>query len=137
MPRLASQVCLMSKFTLLTSPHVEQTILLTIVPGHSITSVHKLAPGNVDNEIVISRNPGRDGLLGARGSIRLKVLDGAEVANISRKSSYRELVRHRCWLLCVKWEKLERVQAAEQLGPAEAPWVPVRARRVLQERALG
>lgn len=131
MPRLASQVYVMSKFMLLTSHHVEQTILLTTVPGHRVTSVYK-CPGNVDNEIFISRNPGRDGLLGARGRIRLKVLDGAEVANISRKSSYTEVVRHHSWLLCVKWEKLERVPGSRAAGlPTEGPRVPVRARRVL------
>lgn len=112
----------MSKFTFLTSHHVEQTILLTIVPGHGVTSVYKLAPGNVDNEIFISRNPSRDGVLGARGRIRLKVLDGAEVANISRKSSYTEVVRDHSWLLYVKWEKLERVPGSRAAGlPTEGP----------------
>lgn len=138
MPRLASQVYLMPKFMLLTSHPVEETILLTIVPGHSVTSVYKLAPGNVDNEIFISRSPGRDGLLGARGWMRLKVPDGAEVANISRKSSYTEVVRHHSWLLCAKWEKLGGVPGSRAARlPTEGPRVPVRARRVLQQRAPG
>lgn len=122
----------MPKFMLLTSLHVEETILLTIVPGHSDTSVYKLAPGNVDNEIFISRNPGRDGLLVARGRMRLKVFNGAEVTNILRKSSYTEVVRHHSWLLCAKWEKLEGVPGSGAAGlPTEGPRAPVRARRVL------
>lgn len=45
-------------------------------------------------------------LVGAKGWVRLKVFDGPGAAlDISRKSTYTEVVRHHSWLLSAKWGK--------------------------------
>lgn len=49
-------------------------------------------------------------LVGAKGWVRLKVFDGPGAAlDISRKSTYTEVVRHHFWLLSAKWGTLERL----------------------------
>lgn len=54
-------------------------------------------------------------LVGAKGWVRLKVLDGPGAAlDISRKSTYTEVVRQHSWLLSAKWGKLERLPGSRE-----------------------
>lgn len=54
-------------------------------------------------------------LVGAKGWVRLKVFDGPGAAlDISRKSTYTEVVRHHSWLLSAKWGKLERLPGSRE-----------------------
>lgn len=54
-------------------------------------------------------------LVGAKGCVRLKVFDGPGAAlDISRKSTYTEVVRHHFWLLSAKWRKLERLPGSSE-----------------------
>lgn len=57
--------------------------------------------------------------------------------DISRKSSYTEVVRHHSWLLCIKWETLERIPGTVQTEGGSSTCLGEHRARVLLERALG
>ena len=83
----------------------------------SITSVNKSARWQSKKWDFHKRKPVPGCLVGAKGWVRLKVFDGPGAAlDISRKSTYTEVVRHHFWLLSAKWGKLERLPGSRESG---------------------
>lgn len=112
-----------------------QIILLTLVPGHVALLLYINQPsGKVENEIFMKEihagmSVGCQRLDEIKNAWWPRSYSGATL-DISRKSTYTEVVRHHFWLLCVKWGKLERRPGTEQAGAphGEIFCVPLRAR---------